>query len=89
MKNRKFIPKYPCQYGILGFTTFIIFINYVFINYNHKKLITPHSHIGIGLFCSVCTFLIAGIGESEIGNQFGYYILFIMFFVGINKNATP
>jgi hypothetical protein len=77
-----------CQYGIWGFATFTIFTIFVFVKYNHIKRIASHNHIGIGLFCSICAFLIAGIGESAIGNQFGYYILFIMFLAGINKNAA-
>jgi hypothetical protein len=83
------------QYGVFGFTGFLIFTIFVFVKYYRGSRAVPQSLLNQGILWSVITFLIAGVGESAIGNQFGYYILFLLLLLGkknisnTNRNEIP
>jgi O-antigen ligase len=76
-----------CQYGTIGLATFLLFIIAVFINYSQIRKANPSDPLYKGLAWSAIVLLIAGIGESFMGNQLGYYTLFIFFLVGFNTKG--
>ncbi len=70
------------QFGIAGLSGFLIFTTSVFVKTDevrHQKSLSQHDP---GLFWSAIAFLIAGLGESALGNQSGYYILFLFLLSG-------
>jgi hypothetical protein len=71
-----------CNQGIVVFAAFFVFIGLIFFRYHNNKIADASSPLHYGLLWSVVVLLIAGVGESAIGNQLGYYILFLIFLAG-------
>ena len=70
------------NYGIFGLGAFLIFLVSIFVKYFRNAHSSFHAPFHQGLLWSAIVLLIAGIGESLLGNQLGYYILFLFFMVG-------
>lgn len=64
------------QFGFVGLITLLFFMGFVFIRYIRSKKVKIPDPVQQGAFWSVITVLIAGMGESVLGNQIGYMVLF-------------
>lgn len=70
------------QFGITGLLSFLIFLLFTFAEYFKKKHRHLRTNFDKGIFWSIIALLIAGLGESPIGNQLGYYSLFLFLLAG-------
>jgi O-antigen ligase len=77
-----------CQFGGLGLGAFFCFLFCIFKQYYAQRGARAAGRIHAGLFWSAIAFLIANFGESGMGNQFGYYSLFIFFMVGLTAAGS-
>ncbi len=64
------------QFGFIGLITLLFFVGFVFTRHVRNKQLERTNPIQEGVFWSVITVLIAGMGESVLGNQIGYMVLF-------------
>ena len=74
------------QFGIAGFATFLFFLFFAFVQYCRSRT-ESRAPLHDGIFWSVIALLIAGFGESAIGNQFGYFVLFLLLLLGTTGSS--
>jgi O-antigen ligase len=67
------------QYGLFGLTVFFVFLGFTTANYINNKRQRSKGPFHEGIFWSVVSVLIAGMGESVLGNQLGYLVLYLTF----------
>lgn len=65
-----------CQYGIVGFVVFATFVCALLFKYIKK--VTANNILFRCSLWPIISLTIAGIGETVLGNQLGYYIFFII-----------
>ncbi len=74
-----------CQYGVIGLFLFLLFCGFTFYQYYKTKRSGRCQYLQTGFFWSLVVLLLAGIGESDLGNQLGIYLLVSAFLCGGNN----